>query len=126
MLKILKASAKACGVTNHADLLTTKRDLKTAAAKQIGMLAILNVCKCRASEISRTLGLNMSSVSYSIRHAKEQIGLNDSNARNLQLKMAETLGAIEGNRKVIIEVVCGVAFVRSKPDDVEVEIVTKQ
>lgn len=124
MLKILNASAQACGV-KPASLFKSGRDELAFIARQVAFFIIRDKCGCSISHIGRTLKLNIGTINHSIKTMEDRINLDDKHARDLQKKVAETLEAVAVGRKVVIEVFCGVAFVKSKPQDVDVEIITK-
>ncbi len=96
-------------------------------AKQAALLVICKAMATNPSNIGRTLGMNISTIYHAINTAECSVKAADTYGRKLAGIVAETESAIRNNNRVVkIEVVCGTVFVRSKPDDVDVEIITKQ
>lgn len=124
-LKIINTSAAAFAV-KPVRLMSADRNHEAVMAKQVAFFLIHTKLDVNPRRIAEMLRTKLRSIYYHIRAVETHVNSGSKHGRLLQGKIAEVAAKLSRSKVVRIEVVCGVAFVRSKPDDVEVEIVTKQ
>jgi len=125
MLKIISITATSLGL-KPKDVLSSGRSGQTISdAKWIAVYAISQVTSATASDIARCLNLNISTVGFGIRSASNLILGQDKLSVEFTKKLNQVMLDISkpsNSRIVVIDVMCGVARLKSKPDDVDVII----
>jgi hypothetical protein len=110
--------------TTPAEVLAHRRDLASCNARMVAMCVCRTLMAGNRIVIAGHFHRSDSAISYSVIEGMDRMKL-DVNMKQMYDRAIGYFGSLkEGNlRKVVIEVMCGEAVVRSKPEDVDVEIV---
>lgn len=129
MLLAVELAAKKFKVL-PSEVLSRSRTEPVCLARRCALWAIQNRMGVSAQIIGDTLGIRQGTVYYNIVAVRDAGSVGDSASRDLCRKAAEISmelhDVLRKEMRVIIEVVCGVVFIRSKPEDIEVEIITSK